>query len=42
MGADVKFEHQRVEAGEQVADIVVTSTGKLKGVNVPRFARSFA
>ncbi|MBP7721038.1 MAG: 3-phosphoshikimate 1-carboxyvinyltransferase [Alphaproteobacteria bacterium] len=35
MGADVKFEHQRVEAGEQVADIVVTSNGKLKGVNVP-------
>jgi 3-phosphoshikimate 1-carboxyvinyltransferase len=35
MGADVKFEHQRPEAGEQVADIVVRSTGKLKGVNVP-------
>jgi 3-phosphoshikimate 1-carboxyvinyltransferase len=35
MGADVKFEHQRLEAGEQVADIVVKSTGKLKGVNVP-------
>jgi 3-phosphoshikimate 1-carboxyvinyltransferase len=27
MGADVKFEHQRLEAGEQVADIVVKSTG---------------
>ncbi|MGB4108179.1 MAG: 3-phosphoshikimate 1-carboxyvinyltransferase [Alphaproteobacteria bacterium] len=35
MGADVKFEHQRVEAGEQVADIVVKSSGKLKGVTVP-------
>ncbi len=35
MGADVAFEHQRLEAGEQVADIVVKSTGKLKGVNVP-------
>lgn len=35
MGADVKFEHQRLEAGEQVADIVVKSSGKLKGVNVP-------
>ncbi len=35
MGADVKFEHQRLEAGEQVADIVVKSTGKLKGITVP-------
>lgn len=35
MGADVKFEHLRTEAGEQVADIVVKSTGKLKGVTVP-------
>jgi 3-phosphoshikimate 1-carboxyvinyltransferase len=35
MGADVKFEHECIEAGEQVADIVVKSTGKLKGVNVP-------
>ena len=37
MGADVKFEHQRLEAGEQVADIVVKSSGKLKGVTVPEF-----
>jgi 3-phosphoshikimate 1-carboxyvinyltransferase len=35
MGADIKFEHQRLEAGEQVADIVVKSTGKLKGITVP-------
>jgi 3-phosphoshikimate 1-carboxyvinyltransferase len=35
MGADVKLENQRLEAGEQVADIVVKSTGKLKGVTVP-------
>ncbi len=35
MGADVKFEHLRTEAGEQVADIVVRSSGKLKGVTVP-------
>jgi 3-phosphoshikimate 1-carboxyvinyltransferase len=35
MGADVKFMHQRVEAGEQVADIVIKSNGKLKGVTVP-------
>ncbi len=35
MGADVKFEYQKLEAGEQVADIVVKSTGKLKGVTVP-------
>ncbi len=35
MGADIKFEHLRTEAGEQVADIVVRYSGKLKGVHVP-------
>ncbi|MGB4057341.1 MAG: 3-phosphoshikimate 1-carboxyvinyltransferase [Alphaproteobacteria bacterium] len=35
MGADIKFEYQRLEAGEQVADITIKSTGKLKGVTVP-------
>lgn len=35
MGADITFEHERIEAGEPVADIVVKGTGKLKGINVP-------
>ena len=35
MGADIKFEHIRTEAGEKVADIVIRSTGPLKGIDVP-------
>jgi 3-phosphoshikimate 1-carboxyvinyltransferase len=34
MGADIKFEHARIEAGEKVATIVVKGS-KLKGVTVP-------
>ncbi|GJL85606.1 MAG: 3-phosphoshikimate 1-carboxyvinyltransferase [Micavibrio sp.] len=35
MGADISFEHERIEAGEPVADIVVRSSGTLKGIEVP-------
>jgi len=35
MGADIKFENKRIEAGEPVADIVVRGTGPLKGIDVP-------
>lgn len=34
MGADIKFEHVKTEAGEKVADIVVKGSA-LKGVEVP-------
>ncbi len=34
MGANIKFENKRKEAGDEVADIVVTSS-KLKGIKVP-------
>jgi 3-phosphoshikimate 1-carboxyvinyltransferase len=34
MGANIKFEHVRIEAGEKVADILVKGSG-LKGVTVP-------
>ena len=35
MGADIRFENERVEAGEQVADLVVTGNNPLKGIDVP-------
>ena len=35
MGADITFENQRIQAGEPVADIIVKSTGPLKGIDVP-------
>lgn len=35
MGADLRFENERVEGGEKVADILVRGTGPLKGVEVP-------
>ena len=34
MGADIEFAHERIEAGEPVADIVVRGTGPLKGIDV--------
>ncbi len=34
MGADIKFEHERIEGGEKVADIFVRGTGPLKGIDV--------
>ncbi len=34
MGADIRFENRRVEAGEPVADLVVRSSA-LKGIDVP-------
>lgn len=34
MGADIKFENKRMQAGEDVADIVVNSSGPLKGIDV--------
>lgn len=35
MGTDISYEHERIEAGERVADILVRSGGKLKGIDVP-------
>lgn len=35
MGADVRFEHVRVESGEKVGTIVATGRNVLKGVDVP-------
>jgi len=35
MGADIAFEHERTEAGERVADIIVRGGAVLKGVDVP-------
>jgi 3-phosphoshikimate 1-carboxyvinyltransferase len=35
MGADIRFENERTEGGEPVADLIITGTGTLKGVNVP-------
>ena len=35
MGADITYKHTRTESGEKVADILVRSIGKLKGVTVP-------
>ncbi|MBM3600153.1 MAG: 3-phosphoshikimate 1-carboxyvinyltransferase [Alphaproteobacteria bacterium] len=34
MGTDIKFESQRVQAGEPVADLVITA-GRLRGIEVP-------
>lgn len=34
MGADITFEHERIEAGEKVADIIVRGIGPLKGIDV--------
>lgn len=34
MGADITYEHERTEAGERVADIIVKGTGPLKGIDV--------
>ncbi|MGH1456076.1 MAG: 3-phosphoshikimate 1-carboxyvinyltransferase [Alphaproteobacteria bacterium] len=35
MGADIVYENQRVEAGEPVATLRVTSKNRLKGIDVP-------
>jgi 3-phosphoshikimate 1-carboxyvinyltransferase len=35
MGADIKFEHERMESGERVASIAVRGIGPLKGIDVP-------
>lgn len=35
MGADIKFENERTESGEHVADIIVTGNNPLKGIDVP-------
>lgn len=35
MGADIRYENQRVEAGEPVATIKVTANNTLKGIDVP-------
>lgn len=36
MGADIKMQHERIEAGEKVADIIVKGTGPLRGVEIPK------
>ena len=35
MGADLTFASERLEAGENVADIIVRGNGTLKGIDVP-------
>ncbi len=35
MGADIRFENERIEAGEKVADLIVTGNNPLKGIDVP-------
>lgn len=35
MGADIVYENKRIEAGEPVASLKVTSKNTLKGINVP-------
>ncbi len=35
MGADIRFENKRIEAGEPIADLHVKGTGALKGIDVP-------
>jgi 3-phosphoshikimate 1-carboxyvinyltransferase len=35
MGADITFENERIESGEQVADIIVRGNNTLKGIDVP-------
>lgn len=34
MGADIEFQHTRIEGGEKVANIIVKGNGALKGINV--------
>ena len=34
MGADIEFKNKRIQAGEDVADIIVRGTGPLKGIDV--------
>ena len=35
MGADIEFKNERIESGEQVADLIVRGTNTLKGIDVP-------
>lgn len=35
MGADIKYEDERIQAGERVADLIVRGSNKLKGIHVP-------
>jgi 3-phosphoshikimate 1-carboxyvinyltransferase len=35
MGADITLENERIEAGENVADLVVKGTNTLRGIDVP-------
>lgn len=35
MGADIKFENERIEAGEPVADIRISAKKQLQGITVP-------
>ncbi len=35
MGADIEFKNERIESGEDVADLIVRGTGSLKGIDVP-------
>lgn len=35
MGADIEFQHERIESGERVANIIIKGTGTLKGITVP-------
>ncbi len=35
MGADIRFENERLESGEPVATIIATANNELKGVDVP-------
>jgi 3-phosphoshikimate 1-carboxyvinyltransferase len=34
MGADIEYKYERVQAGERVADLIIRSTGPLKGIEV--------
>jgi len=34
MGADIEFQNKRIQAGEDVADIIVRGTGSLKGIKI--------
>lgn len=34
MGADIEFQHERIQGGEKVADIVIRGNGALKGIKV--------
>ncbi len=35
MGADIEFKNERIESGEQVADLIVKGSGVLKAIDVP-------